>query len=276
MFRSIIFPTDFSDKSEKAFIHALKIAIEEQSDLTILYADQEDDSDLDWQSFPQVRKTLSDWNLIQKDISKEEIYDILGIKINKVISKDVNIVESVLGLIHQYHGDLLVLATEGREGLPRWLNPSLAEPISRKAHIPTLFVPQGSKCFVSPDNGNITVKNILVPIDHKPNCQQSIDTAVAFLHKFGSPNANIHVFHVWEEGAMPDYEISGKINYDSRCKPLTTTVSKDILVESSIIDADVLIMPTQGRHGFLDLLLGTTSEKVLRHAPCPVLSVPSI
>jgi hypothetical protein len=34
-------------------------------------------------------------------------------------------------------------------------------------------------------------------------------------------------------------------------------------------------MPTAGHQGFLDVLRGSTSERVLRHAPCPVLSIPA-
>jgi len=39
--------------------------------------------------------------------------------------------------------------------------------------------------------------------------------------------------------------------------------------------ADLIAMPTAGRYGFLDAVRGSTTERVLRHAPCPVLSVPA-
>ena len=39
--------------------------------------------------------------------------------------------------------------------------------------------------------------------------------------------------------------------------------------------ADLIVMATAGRQGFLDALRGSTTERVLRHAPCPVLAVPS-
>ena len=39
--------------------------------------------------------------------------------------------------------------------------------------------------------------------------------------------------------------------------------------------ANLLIMVTKGTDGFLDVLRGTTTEQVLRKAPCPVLSVPA-
>ena len=39
--------------------------------------------------------------------------------------------------------------------------------------------------------------------------------------------------------------------------------------------ADLIIMTTDGPDGFLDALRGTTSELVLRQAPCPVANLPA-
>jgi nucleotide-binding universal stress UspA family protein len=38
--------------------------------------------------------------------------------------------------------------------------------------------------------------------------------------------------------------------------------------------ADLVAMPTKGHDGFLDVLRGSTTERVVRHAPCPVLALP--
>jgi nucleotide-binding universal stress UspA family protein len=40
------------------------------------------------------------------------------------------------------------------------------------------------------------------------------------------------------------------------------------------IGADIVAMPTAGRHGLFDALRGSVTERVLRQAPCPVLAVP--
>ena len=39
--------------------------------------------------------------------------------------------------------------------------------------------------------------------------------------------------------------------------------------------ADLIVMATQGHNGFLDALRGSTTDQVVRRAPCPVLAVPA-
>src|SRR5260221_853065 len=46
------------------------------------------------------------------------------------------------------------------------------------------------------------------------------------------------------------------------------------IVDAAIeFDADLIGMPTAGHHGVLDALRGSTTERVIRHAPCPVLAL---
>ena len=40
--------------------------------------------------------------------------------------------------------------------------------------------------------------------------------------------------------------------------------------------ADLIVMATEGHQGFLDAIRGSTTERVLRQAPCPVLAVPAL
>jgi nucleotide-binding universal stress UspA family protein len=47
-----------------------------------------------------------------------------------------------------------------------------------------------------------------------------------------------------------------------------------ILEEASELPADLIVMGTHGRSGFDRLTLGSMTEKILRRAPCPVLTVP--
>ena len=48
-----------------------------------------------------------------------------------------------------------------------------------------------------------------------------------------------------------------------------------ITAEADATDADLVVMTTEGRHGFLDALRGSTTEAVLRRANRPLLAVPA-
>jgi nucleotide-binding universal stress UspA family protein len=48
-----------------------------------------------------------------------------------------------------------------------------------------------------------------------------------------------------------------------------------ILQTAAELPADLIIMTTDGPDGFLDALRGTTSERVLRKARCPVANLPA-
>ena len=49
---------------------------------------------------------------------------------------------------------------------------------------------------------------------------------------------------------------------------------EEIIEAANEISADLIVMMTVGHEGILDTLRGSTSEQVLRHAPCPLLAVP--
>ncbi len=51
-------------------------------------------------------------------------------------------------------------------------------------------------------------------------------------------------------------------------------VHATILRHAATLPADLLVMGTHGRSGFSRLFLGSVTERVLRSAPCPVLTVP--
>jgi len=45
--------------------------------------------------------------------------------------------------------------------------------------------------------------------------------------------------------------------------------------EAALWEPDLLVFTTEGHHDFLDALRGSTTERVLRTARCPVLAVPA-
>jgi universal stress protein A len=54
---------------------------------------------------------------------------------------------------------------------------------------------------------------------------------------------------------------------------LSGHAARTIVDEAATPDVDLIVMGTHGRSGFAHLFLGSVAEKVVRSAPCPVLTV---
>jgi nucleotide-binding universal stress UspA family protein len=50
---------------------------------------------------------------------------------------------------------------------------------------------------------------------------------------------------------------------------------EEIATAAELVRAELIVMPTEGRHGAFDALRGSTTERVLRRSRCPVLAVPA-
>jgi nucleotide-binding universal stress UspA family protein len=52
-------------------------------------------------------------------------------------------------------------------------------------------------------------------------------------------------------------------------------VVTEIIAAANRLNADMIVMPTAGAKGFFEMFRGSTTQQVLRRAPCPVLAVPA-
>src|SRR6185369_492279 len=136
--RSIVHPTDFSDASAEAFAHALRIALAAKCKLYVLHVAVPDDKTGSG-SFPHIREALARWGLMQANEVPAAVCDRLGVKISKVTLEPQSVVAGIQRFLDEHAADLIVLSTEGRQGVDRWLHGSIAERVARYARAPTLF-----------------------------------------------------------------------------------------------------------------------------------------
>jgi nucleotide-binding universal stress UspA family protein len=266
--RSIFHPSDFSKTSELAFAHALAIALIRKSELVIMHA--RSDEREDWSKFPAVRKTLARWQVLEPGSRPAEVCQKLGVAITKVSTRG-NPVRASIENVEKQKPDLVVLATRGRYGLPLWLKPSVAQAIARRTKAMTLFVPHGCRGIVSTD-GVIQLRRILLPVDHRPTAQEAAVRAVRAAEAFGDDTVEIVILHV-NGGALPQLDRTES----PAC--VWKELRREGDVAATILDisreADLIVMATEGRHGIVDAIRGSVTERVVRGAPCPVLAVPS-
>jgi universal stress protein family protein len=271
---NIFHPSDFTEESVIAFAHALKIALAAKANLNIFHVHQERD-DEEWAEFPGVRDLLVRWELLPEGSSRDEVTKI-GLGIQKIQSFEKKPVTSILQYLEKHKTDLMVLTTHQQKGMDRWLHQAIAEsPVARGAGQMTLFIPQGKKGFVSLKDGKTSVQRILIPVDQHPSPQAAIDAASGLVHLLNGHGTEFTILHVGSHHTLPPYHYPKSHEWKWETIVSTGSLLEQIIKVAEIRSPDLIVMATQGHHGFLEALRGSTTEGVLREAPCPVLAVPA-
>lgn len=142
-----------------------------------------------------------------------------------------------------------------------------------------------------------TIKKVLVPIDFSDYSKSALKYAVNFAKSF---NADIILIYVVEPIIYPPDFSMGQIampsintEWDDRAKDELQKLAKseiaDIANVKTVIktgkpfveiietakeeNIDLIIIATHGHSGVEHILFGSTAEKVVRKAPCPVLTL---
>ena len=178
----IFHPTDFSQDSQVAFAHALKLALLYRAELTIMHVDP-DVSPEGFEDFPRIRPTLAKWGLLPESSSKSDVTK-LGLRIRKVRALAADAKQAIIHHLTGAPTDLMVLATHQKDGFARWGHHPVAQPVSREMHVKTLFVPSNVEGFVSRHTGETSLHRLLLPISTLPSSQPAIDVQMKFLQLF--------------------------------------------------------------------------------------------
>ncbi len=143
----------------------------------------------------------------------------------------------------------------------------------------------------------MTIKKVLVPIDFSDYSKSALRYAVNFAKSF---NAEIILIYVVEPIIYPPDFSMGQIamptintDWDNRAKEELDKLAKNEITNNGKVktiiktgkpfaeiietakeeDIDLIIISTHGHSGVEYILFGSTAEKVVRKAPCPVLTL---
>ncbi len=140
-----------------------------------------------------------------------------------------------------------------------------------------------------------TIKKVLVPIDFSDYSKSALRYAVNFSKFF---NAEIILIYVvepviypldfsmgqiampsfnteWDKRAKEELDKLAKKEINSSVKTIIKTGKAflEIVETAKEEDIDLIIIATHGHTGVEHLIFGSTAEKVVRKAPCPVLTL---
>lgn len=265
--RSIIHPSDFSRAGLDAFAHALRLAVSAKGLFYIVHTEGQTDQD-DWRRFPRVRETLADWGMIAPEAPRSAVMKELGLTVKKALVQFDDPALGVASFMERHPCELLVLMTHARSTPLRWFQGSVAEAAARRSRTRTLFLREDQKGFVDRETGAISLRTILLPIDGVVSHRETSMWIDGF-RRLVAPGARVHLLHVGATRPAIANEFDATI--DLREGPVVETIVR----VAEEIGADVVAMPTAGRHGLLDALRGSVTERVLHEAPCPLLAIPA-
>ena len=270
LIRSIVHPTDFSPSSVGAYAHALRMALAAKSKLYVLHILQDNVGEGWDHPHMRLRRLLVQWGLLDQADPLGAIDSKLGISIDNVMIRgQQSPTDEIVHFVNRNACDLVVLATHGRDGLDHWLKGSVAETVFSRSAIPTLFIPPSARGFVDQVTGDFRLRRVLVPVDHSPVPYRAIEAARYFPQCLTGVDIAMHLLHIGRT-APPLHGPNDQIVLRHG------NVVQTILDVATEYDVDFICMPTAGHHGVLDALRGSTTERVLRHAPCPLLAISAV
>lgn len=142
----------------------------------------------------------------------------------------------------------------------------------------------------------ITIRNILCPIDLSACADHALAYAAELAEKLA---AKLTVFYAVPDGVLPMPDatmpmpvsaldadqlladgraaVAGKVAAVARLNPTVEvrlgSAETEIVEFAKALPADLIVLGTHGRRGLAHFFLGSVAEKIVRTAPCPVLTV---
>lgn len=288
-FKKILVPMDFSDFSKKAAEFALSFGELYGADLTLLHVVtlfHEDTAEL------SNLQNIEEHVKMQEEAMHEELKahaDQFGhseVQVNAITRRGFYEAEAILDTISDDDYDLVVMGTHGRKGLKHLVLGSIAEKVVRLSKVPVITIHDTGREF--------NLKRILVPVDFSSYSKKSIEYAQSLASRF---DTDLSYLHVIENDVHPslyaagvnnifeiDPELPGRANKKLQkfvgipengvsYEVIQGNVHKQICGFSEKMNADLIVMATRGLTGLDHILLGSTAERVVRLAKCPVMTV---
>lgn len=182
------------------------------------------------------------------------------------------------------------MGTHGRRGVRHMFLGSVAEEMLRMSPRPVITIRKG-------DTNNNIPKHILIPFDFSKHAQKTLLEGCDIAHKVAARLTLLHVIefatlsaylsatnevtlnHIYktitEDMKNKLYDIVNKsgIGKDCKIEVILGHVASSIIKYASSNKVDLIVMGSLGYSGLTHFLLGSTTEKILRSATCPVMTV---
>ncbi len=205
----------------------------------------------------------------------------------------------ILARAERDKSDLIVMGTHGASGFTRLVLGSVTEKVLRQAPCPVLTVPPGA-----PATSHLPFRHIVCAVDFADWSMAALTLAASLAQENGARLTAVHTIEwPWTEPPAPVFNEIPKAQADAllefrrytsdraesrladavrdvvagRCDADTEVINGKAHVEvvraASSRQADLIVIGMHGRSPLDMAIFGSTTNQVVRHATCPVLTV---
>lgn len=284
--REILFPSDLTPASDRAFEHAALIAERLGARVTLYHVVRSHvATDPGLATHPRQEAVRRKERDAHDQLERRAAG--LTSEAAVLVEHDESIHRALLRTLKACNPDLTVMSTHARGPLAQLFVGSVAETALNAARAPLLLVRETDHGVALP------YRRILVPTDMSLTSGRAFAMAALIARAFGAEVIALHV-------AAPllgdptfgtsgvTYEVEARVPSEAAlCQFLGSEFAGvkvlprvligsawDCIIETAALEhADLIVMSTHGRDSLADRVIGSHTERVIRHASCPVLVV---
>ena len=272
--KNILVPVDFSVHAKYAAKVATDIAKLTNSKIFLLHMLELPIGVVDPSSYGNSNNTPTTLLFLKRAHEKFEDFKKLPFFEGVEVQESVQFHKAYDGIIDESEKqniDLIVMGSQGTSGLEEMLVGSNTEKVVRNSKVPVLVIKH--------EIDNFKIENIVFASNFEQENKGAFQNILNFSRLF---NAKLHLLkintiHNFETTKESSDAIRNFINnFDLGDYYLNiyndVSVEAGILNFANIIDADIILLNTSGRHGLAHLFTGSVGEGLANHAKLPVIT----
>lgn len=299
---NILIPTDFSACADHALTHAVEVADRFGARLHILHVVNE--LDPDWYGITEAQERAVKLREQIETEARERLEDLApredhySFETTVSLQLSFDVADSINEYVDERAIDLVVMGTHGRRGIDRLMLGNVANKIIRHAPCPVMTVREEAPWTRDEE---VAFDDILAPIDFSDHSREALRTSKLFADRY---EARLHLLFVAEKRTVPTFSDTGLPgvgvvemdpeivdNAEAALQQLDEniegpevksayhlregSVSQDVVDFAETHGVGLIVMATRGLTGVSRFLLGSNTERIVRVAPCPVLTIPT-
>ncbi|ALJ05199.1 universal stress protein UspA [Pseudalgibacter alginicilyticus] len=273
--KKIIVPIDFSEHSEYALKTAADLAKRNDAEILALHMLEMSDILLTASGIEQNQKTMFFYKLAEQKF--ETFLDkpyLKGVKVTPLV-KHFKVFSEVNDVALKYKADIIIMGSQGTNGVTDMFVGSNTERVVRTANIPVLVVKNNV--------ADINFEVVVLACDFSEESIKPYLNTVAMFKNIADKLYLVHV-NLATDRFKSTVEIEKlAVNFfmkaDKKLDRMKNvhyvcdyTVEDGILNFSNKIGADLIVVPTHGRTGLSRFFVGSIGEDVANHSTLPVLT----